>query len=850
MLIKSGYTARIYMKGSTWDGHVWNDSGTANDNLSMLPDTMRFNNDSSYFITVAASGFNPVSKHTKFIVNNKKMIIDDRNITNPGNLIVTNGSSIKTDRYGSGLHIAYGLRADPNIKMNGGGYLAWGSNTVRDSSGQFISLQATDSLAGTYNFYNNAAGISDTLNGFKYFSGQTVSMGFSTSANSASTFVVNGKLDFSTNKGIISVYSNSTNHKGAKFYFLDTVTGGQLTYGGAGAITIDFGTKPFTFVGAASPSWKPVSSIDTLIFHDNVITNGRTWLWGANDVIQGNFTVRHVGFTVDDSVRSNLKHFRKWINARTTTTKTTGLLDTMYCDSSFIDSAGKFVQNGFPIYTRDCEIYPADSFRMSGKIEVSRNLILGASSNIIRTAGGHFVTSAGSTHTITTNGKRIDSLLINGTTTINGGNTLLPMLDPGVKTTFQTGQTFTFLAGYDIDGTAGNLDSIVGGTINIPANDSVSYAYFKDVTLATGDTIWVTNGIDGTGNSSNIIFPPTDTIPIIAAITPTSSSTAGGDSATITLSVAGGQNIDTVIFGDESTVLVNGYKVKIPAHAHGVVDIIVANSAGRDTLPNAFTYIGIPEITSITPAHVAPGTEVTIEGTVFGDSPTAMINGSALTPTSRSDVSFVFNAPSLTAGEKEIILTNSSYGTKDTIALHYDTIPNLISIVKAYGKLAGGDTVKLYATNATGIDTVWIGANKATIVTKYNDSVKLVTPSSSTLGAFGVRTFAEYGYRDTLPAAFTFTRLIYNLRVSPPSGDTAGGTSLLFKAAYGLTGATCSAVNSFNATSDTTGTATSKAGTKGIARFIFTQGVDTAGVNYTYTAGNSKKLFFFFGKGK
>jgi hypothetical protein len=80
------------------------------------------------------------------------------------------------------------------------------------------------------------------------------------------------------------------------------------------------------------------------------------------------------------------------------------------------------------------------------------------------------------------------------------------------------------------------------------------------------------------------------------------------------------------------------------------------------------------------------------------------------------------------------------------------------------------------------------------------------------------------------------------LTVVPSFGDTAGGTSLNFKKTCGgLTGSTCAQVNSYSVVNDSIATGTSKAHAAGVVVFNVVVAGDTSKVNFTYTAGTSKK---------
>ncbi|MBB6142854.1 hypothetical protein HNQ77_000798, partial [Silvibacterium bohemicum] len=112
-------------------------------------------------------------------------------------------------------------------------------------------------------------------------------------------------------------------------------------------------------------------------------------------------------------------------------------------------------------------------------------------------------------------------------------------------------------------------------------------------------------------------------VPFLSGITPSTGPSAGGTAVTITgLDFAVGA---TVTFGGSAAtnvVVVNSTTITAttPAGSAGTATVTVANSGGQSgSLPAAFTYVGQPTVSSVSPnsGSNSGGTAVTITGTNF-----------------------------------------------------------------------------------------------------------------------------------------------------------------------------------------------------------------------------------------
>ncbi len=124
--------------------------------------------------------------------------------------------------------------------------------------------------------------------------------------------------------------------------------------------------------------------------------------------------------------------------------------------------------------------------------------------------------------------------------------------------------------------------------------------------------------------------------PIVTNITPNFGSTTGGG-PTVVIEGTGFLPNATVAFGASgatsvTVVSTTRLNVILPPSNPGVVDVLVTNADGQFfRLPNSFTYLTPPTITTVTPAEggLAGGTQVVINGTDFVTGATVSFDGTA-----------------------------------------------------------------------------------------------------------------------------------------------------------------------------------------------------------------------------
>jgi IPT/TIG domain len=152
-------------------------------------------------------------------------------------------------------------------------------------------------------------------------------------------------------------------------------------------------------------------------------------------------------------------------------------------------------------------------------------------------------------------------------------------------TGFATGATVTF------GGTAATNVNVLGSTtITAVAPAHASGAVNVVVTNPGGQTGTSVNGYTYSGGGSPA--------PTVSAVSPTSGPTTGGTQITITGTnfslgatvTVGGSNATGVLVNNSTTITAT-----TPAHAAGLVDVVVTNTTGQSgTKTNAFTYTAPP----------------------------------------------------------------------------------------------------------------------------------------------------------------------------------------------------------------------------------------------------------------
>ena len=297
--------------------------------------------------------------------------------------------------------------------------------------------------------------------------------------------------------------------------------------------------------------------------------------------------------------------------------------------------------------------------------------------------------------------------------------------------------------------------------------------------------------------------------PSITSINPTSGTTAGGTSVTITGS--GFQSGATISFGGSagtSVVLVSSTSLTAvtPAHSSGTVSVTVTNPDNQaDTLLGAFTFANpSPTITSLNPdsGNTGGSTSVIITGSNFQNGATVNFGSSAATSVIvTSSTSLTAITPTSSAGVVSVTVTNpdNQSGTLSNSFTFIDPSPTITSINPYSGPEAGGTDVTITGSNFQDGATVDFGNSTARdVVFVSSASLTAVTPAHSP-GIVSVTVRNPDGLTDTLSTSFAFVAPApppVITSISPNSGTESGGTVVIITGSAFQSGATVSFANS------------------------------------------------------
>ena len=347
-----------------------------------------------------------------------------------------------------------------------------------------------------------------------------------------------------------------------------------------------------------------------------------------------------------------------------------------------------------------------------------------------------------------------------------------------------------------------------------------------DVTVASS------LGTSTTGTSDHFTF--VGGAPVVSAVNPTSGSTAGGTS--VTISGSGFTGATSVKFGATSATFTVNSDASItatsPAGSTGAVDVTITTPVGPSatSASDVFTYTSpppAPTVTSISPTSgaIAGGTTVTVTGTNFTGATAVKFGTVSATFTVNSATSITATSPAGSAGAVDVTVTTSAGASATSTADQFTytsspAAPTVTAISPTSGTTAGGTSVTVTGANFTGATAVRFGTASATFTVNSTTSITATSPASST-GAVDVTVTTPGGTSATgAEDQFTYQSSAGTPQITainPTGGPTTGGTSVIITGS-GFTGATAAkfgtkAASSFTVNSDTQVTAVSPSGT-------------------------------------
>lgn len=281
--------------------------------------------------------------------------------------------------------------------------------------------------------------------------------------------------------------------------------------------------------------------------------------------------------------------------------------------------------------------------------------------------------------------------------------------------------------------------------------------------------------------------------PSLAALTPASGSSLGGE--LVTLTGAGFGPGSAVAFGsagaEVASVSSTQLVVRTPVGAAGTVDVSVTNFGfAATTLSGAFTYVtsnAAPTVTSVTPAEgpTAGGQTITVRGQRFANTATVRFDvaGDVRAGTNVNVVNLTeltVTTPAHVDGAATVIVSNAANESGSLPdGFRFNAPPLLTSLTPASGLTSGGATVTLHGSNFRSGALVRFGTSAGTGVNvdPSGTFVTVVSPASASPGVVDVVLVNADGQQARRADGFRYLLPLPTLSaVAPARGPSSGGT--------------------------------------------------------------------------
>ena len=305
-----------------------------------------------------------------------------------------------------------------------------------------------------------------------------------------------------------------------------------------------------------------------------------------------------------------------------------------------------------------------------------------------------------------------------------------------------------------------------------------------DVTVTTPG-----GGTSSTSSADKFTF--TASPPTVTGLSPSSDSTSGG--TTITITGTSFLGATSVTFGGVAgtNLIVNSASqitVVDPAHLNGTVDVRVTTASGTSpvTAADQFAYNALlPTVSSVSPNTDSPGggTTITITGTnFFGASSVKFgtVAGTHLTVVSPTQITVV--DPAEPAGQVDVTVTTPGGTSLPTANDHFTYVvpgPTVTNISPNTDLISGGSTITITGANLLNATSVTFGGTAGNIQTDTATQITVVDPAHAP-GLVNVIVTTNPGGTITKTNAFTYVTpaLPTVTSVSPNMDTTVGGLTI------------------------------------------------------------------------
>lgn len=335
------------------------------------------------------------------------------------------------------------------------------------------------------------------------------------------------------------------------------------------------------------------------------------------------------------------------------------------------------------------------------------------------------------------------------------GATSITATSPGGTSTLA--DSFNYYAPATITTLGTSSGSTLGGTTvaingtNLADTSAVTIGGSAAAIVSADSTqLTITTAAHASGLVSLVVTTPAGSVtklnsftfisPVKAAIksvSPTKGTTLGGTTVTITgTSLA---DVSRVSFGGTDATITSRSATRLilqtPAHATGVVNIVVTNPAGSTTKTSGFTFAVLPTLSGLSPqaGRLTAGARVTLTGTNLSTATAVTFGGTAATIVSKSATSLVVTAPARAAGTVSVMVTTPTGSVTLSNAYTFVALPTITSTPSpSSGSSAGGTTVTITGTNLSRVTRVTFGGAVATIQASTATTVRVTAPGHST----------------------------------------------------------------------------------------------------------------------
>jgi hypothetical protein len=341
--------------------------------------------------------------------------------------------------------------------------------------------------------------------------------------------------------------------------------------------------------------------------------------------------------------------------------------------------------------------------------------------------------------------------------------------------------------------------------------------------------------------------------PTASSVTPNTGSNNGG--TTVTVAGTGFVALGTsVTFGGSAAASVNvtgatSLTCTTPAHALGVVDVVVTTGSGSGTLTSGYTYTAAPALTSVTPDNGLPagGQNVTLAGNNFGAGATVTFGGTPATAvTVVNSTQITCTTPAHALGAVDVVVTTAAGSGTLPNGYTYANAPVVTSVTPSSGPPTGGQNVSIAGSNFFAGATVAFGTAAATGVTVVSTTQITCTTPAVAAGTVDVIVTTASG-AGTLASGYLYIAAPTVKYATPNSGLIAGGLTVTVRGNNFVAGGTDVTFGGVAATSvsvsdATTLTCVTPAHAAGAVDVVVTTGSGNGTAAGGFTYGTARSL--------